>query len=801
VDRSRLGVAEEAWVPSPHIGVIGPAGETKVRGHAADGHLVSVDVPQPGPTIRAVQASSIVVLAGVSVAFALPLDGDTTEAVSLVGTVATCLLMVAALGWASRVNVGINRAPWILTLATYAFGLALFVLDPIEPGPAGKLSAAMLVGPLATVAQLAVVVTLARQVVVRLPVGRVVLDTLWLSSAGLLLAWHLVGGPVVNDPQLLLGEQVAVISQLIALAILFGFVATILPAIERPGRRLFVLLASPAFLLGVALAAQARAGSAGELDHGTLADLAFPVAFAVGTVAVFESSRSRLIVCRDSPSRSGQLVAWLPLLAWLVTLVLEESSLIATTRFLGLIVGVGAIVRIAVAVRENTLLTRDLHSQTLTDHLTGLPNRAAMHELIEEFGDGPASLLLVDLDRFKSINDTMGHAAGDSVLVEMARRMQRSVGSSWTVGRLAGDEFVVVGGQCLDDASLIALGQTIVDEVSKPLLVRDRELWVSASIGAATTGDDLEADDLLEAADSALRSVKSTARGQVLRIRSGFHHRKQERRDLESALQVGLDQGQFRCVYQPKIDLITGAVVGLEALVRWERPGYGEVLPGAFIEVAEESGLITGIDDWVLRHAIRQLSDWNALDPSRQLGLSVNMSAWQLSRRDVHDRVAEVIGASGYVDASQLTIELTETALVEAPDVVARRLQRLRDVGVGVAIDDFGAGFTAISYLRAFPATEVKIDRSLVWELTGGQADDRSLAAAVIRLAHAMDLDVIAEGVETRQQAESLRQLGCRRAQGFLFSRPIAAEQVDVMLAGRHRLLHGDSDTHQHQDA
>ena len=572
------------------------------------------------------------------------------------------------------------------------------------------------------------------------------------------------------------------ISQLTALAVLFGFAATILPAIERTGRRLFVLLASPAFLLGVALAAQARAGSAGELDHGTLADLAFPVAFAVGAVAVFESPRSRLIVCRDSPPRSGQLVAWLPLLAWLVMLGLEETSLIATTRFLGYIVGVGAIVRIAVAVRENTLLARDLHSQALRDHLTGLPNRAALHDLIEGFGEGPASLLLVDLDRFKSINDTMGHAAGDSVLVEIAQRMQRSVGSSWTVARLAGDEFVVVGRQCLDDDSLVALGQTIVDEVSKPLMVRDRELWVSATIGVATTGDDLEPDDLLEAADSALRRAKSTARGQVLTTRSGFHRRKQERRELEKALQEGLDQGQFRCVYQPKIDLITGAIIGLEALVRWERPGYGEVLPGEFIEVAEESGLITRIDEWVLHHAIDQLSYWNALDSSRRLSLSTNMSAWQLSRHDVHDQVAEVIAANGYVDPSQLTIELTETALVEAPEIVARRLQRLRDVGVGVAIDDFGAGFTAISYLRNFPATEVKIDRTLVWELTGSPSDDQSLAAAVIRLAHAMDLDVIAEGVETRQQAESLRRLGCRRAQGFLFSRPLRPDQINLLL-------------------
>lgn len=770
--------------PDPQSGPAGASQAPKLFRRAADGYVVSFSGGQSRQWIRAVQALAIVVLAGTGVAFFLPLDGETTEVVSLVGTVVTGLLMVAALGWASRVNVGISRVPWILTLATYAVGLALFVADPIEPGPAGELSAAMLVGPLATAAQLAVVVTLARQVVVRLPVGRIVLDTLWLSSAALLLAWYLAGDPVVNDPQLVLAEKIAVISQLTALVVLFGFAATILPAIERTGRRLFVLLASPAFLLGVALAAQARAGAAGELDHGTLADLAFPIAFAVGAVAVYESPRSRLIVCRESPPRSGQLIAWLPLLAWIVMLGLEQSSLIATTRFLGYIVGVGAIVRIAVAVRENTLLARDLHSQARRDHLTGVPNRAALHELIAGFGAGPASLLLIDLDRFKSINDTMGHAVGDWVLVETAQRMQRSAGSSWTVARLAGDEFVVIGRQCLDDASLVALGQTIADGLSEPFTVRDRELWVTASIGAATTGDDLDPSELLEAADSALRRAKSSARGQVLRTPSGFHRRKQERRELEEALNEGLDRGQLRCVYQPKIDLITGAILGLEALVRWDRPGYGEVPPSGFIEAAEESGLITRIDDWVLRHTIDQLSHWNAVDPSRRLSLSTNMSAWQLSRHDVHDQVAEVIAANGRVDPSQLTIELTETALVEAPEIVARRLQRLRDVGVGVAIDDFGAGFTAISYLRTFPATEVKIDRALVWELTGSPFDDQSLAAAVIQLAHAMDLDVVAEGVETRQQAESLRRLGCRRAQGFLFYRPLAPDEIDLLLTG-----------------
>lgn len=736
-----------------------------------------------GPMIRLSQALAIVVLGATGVSFALPLDEAATRSWSLAGTVVTCLLMIGALSWAAIVNTGRNKLPWIGTLGVYALGLALFLIDPVEPGPAGDLSAAMLVGPLATAAQVCVVAVLARHVLAYSRIGRVVLDTLWLSSAALLLAWHFAGNPIVDDPLLAPVEKVLLLSQLLFVSVLFGFVATVLSATDRVGRRLFLLLASPAILLAIALAVQARAGSAGELDHGTLADFAFPLAFGVGTVAVFESRRSDLIRPRDVQRGAGQLViTWLPLLAWLVMLGLEEASLIQHTSFLGFIVGVGAVARLAVLFRENAALNRVLYSRSMHDHLTGLPNRTALLELIATFGEGPGVVLLVDLDRFKTINDTIGHRAGDTVLVEAARRMERVVGPSWMVARLSGDEFIIVSGEESDDAALIELGRTVVDELSEPFTVGDREVWVSATIGFAATAHNLTPDELLEAADSALRRGKSSARGEVLMASAMYHQDLMARRELEIALREGIDRGELRCVYQPKVDLVTEEIIGIEALVRWNRPGHGNIEPSAFIDVAEESGLITRIDDWVLRQALDDLSHWNTFALPRRLSLSTNMSAWQLSRADVHDQVAKAIAANGQVDPSQLTIELTETALIETPDIVARRLQRLRNVGVGVSVDDFGAGYTAIAYLRYFGANEVKIDRSLIDELSGGPEDDNSIAAAVISLGRALDLDVVAEGVETQAQAASLRRLGCRQAQGFLFARPMPAEDITRLL-------------------
>ncbi len=736
-----------------------------------------------GTMIRVQQGAALVLVAVVGLAFALPLGEDATRRASIAGTVATALLMVVSLSWATRVNEGANRIPWAGTLVVYAAGLALFVADPIEPGPAGELSAAMLVGPLATLGQLGVVIVLARHILARVPIGRVALDTLWLGSAALLLAWHFVGKPVVDDPDLILAEQLAIITQISLLALLLGFVTTIVVAVVRARRPLFLLLSSPAVLLAAALALQARVGATGDLDHGTLADFAFPFAFGVGTVAVFESPRAALVQPVAGRPMAAQLgIAWLPLLAWLTMLGLEEADVVSHIGFLGFIVGVGAIVRLAGLLWENSRLLHDIHHRAHHDHLTGLPNRAALQEYLDAADRHPLALVLIDLDRFKTINDTVGYEAGDAVLIEAANRMKRSVDEGWLVARVAGDEFALVSRGHVRERELHELARHLVDELSNPFTVGEREFWLTATVGISATKHGLAPRGLLDAAETAMRKGKALATGEVIEATSGFEEEAAARRELEVALRHGIENDELRCLYQPKIDLTNGHLIGVEALVRWDRPGVGQVPPAAFIDVAEDSGLIARIDDWVLCEALRQLAEWNSLGTGHRLSISTNMSAWQLSRVDVHDQVAAAIGSYGQVDPGQLTIELTETALIEAPEVVARRLQRLRTAGVRVAIDDFGAGFTAIAYLREFPANEVKIDRTLVDELTGGPEDATSLAAAVIALGLALDLDVIAEGVETLEQAASLRRLGCRNAQGYLFARPVPADEISAML-------------------
>ncbi len=737
--------------------------------------------------VRRVQATAISVTLIVAVLYVLPLGEGSATRISVASSLATGVIMIGALGWAARTNDGPDRLPWIVTLCIYATGMTLYAIDPIDPDdPAGALTAANLVGPLATGAQIAVVGVLGRRVISgRLSV--ISLDTIWIGSASLVLSWHFVAEPVL-DADIDGLQQAAILVQLVAFALLIGLVAAILPHLYWRRGVIYVFLCAPALLLALALAAQARVAALDDVEPGTFADFLFPLAFGVGTVAILESRRAATITPRPRPSPSGEvLIALAPLTLWIVLLVLDWSGVAELNELPALVIGVLAVVRLLLLLHENHKLTDDLHHRVVHDELTGVPNRTALAHLIDSFGRGPAAVLLIDLDRFKAVNDTFGHRAGDELLVQVAQTIEDEVGSEWLVARLSGDEFVVAGQHRRTHDQLRHLGEAIIERLSEPFEVRSREVWVGATIGAATTEDRLTPHELLEAADTALRHAKRDARGQVHSIVGDYRAATARSRETEDALRVGIGRGELFCVYQPKVDLSDGSLLGFEALVRWNRPGHGVVTPDRFIEVAEVSGLITRVDEWMLKAALHELARWNVATGSSDLSLSVNMSAWQLSRTDVHDAVAATIEHNGRVEPHQVTLELTETALVETPEVVEMRLRRLRDTGVKIAIDDFGAGFTAIAYLRQFPVAEVKIDRTLVSLLTESDAS-HSLAAAVIALGEAMELDVIAEGVETPTQASALRALGCRSAQGYLFSEPLTADQaVQLAAAQDHR--------------
>lgn len=732
---------------------------------------------------RGAQVLGIGVVVAAAVAFALPLGDDATALASNLATFITGLLMIAALGTAVRDSSGVGRTPWLATLAVYAVGMATYALDP--SGTGGDYPAAVFFGPFATAAQLGVVAAIARKLLSELRSGPIIVDAAWLAGSILLIAWNIIGAPITDDTSLQVGEKAILLAQIGFFACLVGFLCALLPHTDRAGRRALLVLSSPALLLAIALTYQARSITQDLLAPGSFSDFLFPLAFGFGAAAVLELHVADRIRADEQGSRRRPLlVASLPLVAWITTIALGELNLAPQSSLLGLAVGIVAVIRVSALVTDNSRLVADLAARANHDHLTGLPNRAGLEDILARLGDGPITLLLVDLDRFKLVNDTLGHRAGDSLLAEASRRMAAAVGEPWTVTRLAGDEFVIIG---RDDgaADLEALARSVISSLSQSFVIGDRQAWVSATVGIASTRDDLEAHELLEAADDGLRRAKAKTRGGVSRVGTEYRSESAERVELETALRLGIDRDELFCLYQPKVDLASGRILGVEALVRWNRPGHGVVPPHEFIGVAEASGLIARVDEWVFDAAIRQLNHWNTLDGERRLSLSVNMSAWQLSRVDVHESVARTIARSGGVDPDQITMEITETALIEAPDVVAPRLRRLRDLGVHLSIDDFGVGFTAIAYLVDFPVDEVKLDRTLVDRLNGGREDERSLAAAVIALARAMDLEVVAEGVETTDQVAALRRLGCEKAQGFHFAKPLPAEQIDRLLLER----------------
>jgi len=398
-------------------------------------------------------------------------------------------------------------------------------------------------------------------------------------------------------------------------------------------------------------------------------------------------------------------------------------------------------------------------------------------------GDGPAAMIVVDLQRFKGVNDTFGHIAGDRLLVLVGQRIEYAVGPGWITARSAGAEFVALSTTETDPQLITEVGRRIIERLSLPFHLNGREAWLGARVGVATTEHGLHPSELLEGADLALRKAGGDSSGDVVVADGQVIQRARGRHSLEVAIRHAIERDEFFTVYQPKVDIATGAMVGMEALVRWERPGVGFVPPDEFIPVAESTGLVSRIDSWVLADSATHLREWNELRGSApRLKLSVNMSAWQLARVDVDAEVSRTLASVGGVDPAQLTVELTETVLIDDPDVVARRLQKLRGAGVGISVDDFGSGFTSVAYLRKFPVTEVKIDRDLVWELDGTRTDNKSLAAAVIALAHAMELGIVAEGVETLEQAESLKRLGARVVQGYYFAKPLRAEEIDEII-------------------
>ncbi|WP_298458599.1 bifunctional diguanylate cyclase/phosphodiesterase [uncultured Cellulomonas sp.] len=417
--------------------------------------------------------------------------------------------------------------------------------------------------------------------------------------------------------------------------------------------------------------------------------------------------------------------------------------------------------------------------QGLRDALTGLANRTFLREtLATALRRGtPVSVLFIDLDDFKDVNDSMGHSVGDHLLQGVADRLRGCVRGVDLVARLGGDEFALLVQGEPDTARAVA--QRVLRALVDPVHVDGRLLVVTGSVGIADPGGDPHAsvESLLRNADLAMYLAKATGKNQVVVYADGMDRAIRDKADLTADLGRALADDQLEVYYQPTVALSGGSASGYEALLRWHHPTRGPVPPDVFIPLAEEGGHIVPIGAWVLRTATRQAADWSELT-GVPVDVAVNLSPHQLADDDVLTLVADALATSG-LPARRLTLEITEGVLVRDVDAVTERLTRLRALGVRIAIDDFGTGYSSLSYLRRLPVDTVKIDRSFVSDLgTGGTAT--TLVSSIIELARSLHLDVVAEGVETEQQATILRDLRCARAQGYLYARPLPAAEVEM---------------------
>jgi diguanylate cyclase (GGDEF)-like protein len=420
------------------------------------------------------------------------------------------------------------------------------------------------------------------------------------------------------------------------------------------------------------------------------------------------------------------------------------------------------------------------------DSLTGLPNRHLFQDRLAQSvalarrGGATMAMLFIDLDRFKLVNDTMGHAAGDRLLKEAAVRLSRSVRASDTVARLGGDEFAAT---LLDlsrpgDAAVVA--QKIIDALAEPFMLDGHDAYVSGSVGIALfPGDSEDAAGLVMNADAAMYRAKERGRNNYQFYTRALNERAMQRLALESSLRKALDRQEFLLHYQPRLSLKTGRICGMEALLRWNHPERGVVAPAEFIPVLEETGLIVPVGEWVLRSACRQVRLW-ADEGLPVTSMAVNLSARQFQAPDLERSLMEILSGAG-IDARVMELEITESLLIDDPDRAARTLRSLAACGLKISVDDFGTGYSSLAYLKRFPLDALKIDRSFVRDIAR-DADDAAITVAIIDLAHALGMEVVAEGVETRGQLDFLARHGCDEIQGFFFSPPIDAAQCARLL-------------------
>ena len=423
------------------------------------------------------------------------------------------------------------------------------------------------------------------------------------------------------------------------------------------------------------------------------------------------------------------------------------------------------------------------------DSLTGLPNRAMFTELLKaeieaskRNKDHLFAVLFLDLDRFKNINDSLGHTHGDLLLVAFAERLEKILRPVDTLARFGGDEFAILISAIHDTTSAVRVAERIQSELSQPFELDRNSTFATASIGIALSSSGYDrSEDILRDADIAMYRAKENGKARYEMFDSDMHARAVTRLQLESDLRQAVEQKEFCVYYQPIIALESGRLSGFEALVRWNHPRRGVVSPLDFIPVAEETGLIVPIGQWVLEEACRKVREWQLCSPpNRALSLSVNLSARQVAQPDLVELISAALEKSK-LDPHYLKLEITESVVMENAEAAAQMFKQLRALGVQLSIDDFGTGYSSLSYLHRFPLNYLKIDRSFVSRMTTD--NDNAIVKTISTLAQNLGMEVIAEGIETKDQYEQLKRLGCEYGQGFLFSPPLDIDGVARLLA------------------
>jgi diguanylate cyclase (GGDEF)-like protein len=689
------------------------------------------------------------------------------------GRTAAALLLVAGLAACSRVLAG---------------------LHPVWQHPvAAPLQVAAAAGAVAGMAAL-----LRRRSGGALP--HLAADTLIVALAVLAAVWSAYGHVVLDRwglgalPMLLLAEL-----PLVASAVFLAVVLLFDPRNRTVSTGLLVAglaAATAAAFIGQLTEAAALPGGAYRLALALHAAAFVAVAGAVLHPSVVPSSRA-LPAARTAPV--GRLVASAatvaaPVAVLAVTGTADTTDRIVRTLLLAALATVVGL-RVRRAVQEDREVRAELLHGVQTDPLTGLPNR---HVLLRRLGDlmrgtwNPdhhPTLFYVDLDRFKNINDSLGHAAGDEVLTTVASRLMRTVPASATVTRLSSDEYGVLVPDLATHQESLDLAERLLSVLREPLALSKGDVFVSASIGmAAIDANTISSpEDLVRHADTAMYRAKDAGRNCLAVYDESMHQRVAHRLAMETALYRAIDRRELRLYHQPIIDLGTSDVVGFEALMRWQRADGTIVSPAEFIPIAEDNGTIVPIGAWALLEALTQLRQWideGVCSPTATM--SVNVSPRQLADRNFPSAVNEALARSG-VPAQLLWLEVTESVMITEPELALATLKRLRSLGVRVALDDFGTGYSSLSLLQKFPLQRLKIDRAFVHGVADNP-NDRSLVRTVVAMGRSLGLDLVAEGVESVHQLQVLSDLGCDKAQGYLISHPVPADAMRSTVAALERL-------------